>query len=201
MQSLYWIILIVFILLIIFPMTINIKISYDPYKNKGVFGFQLFNLKVAFASFKFKGLGIEIKTREKKPKEVEFEASRKDVIYAQRLIAQFRDKLKVKSMVLTCKVGQDDAFRSAMLSGVINSVAYGLFAFVKNFKQTGSLSVRTKTEFNKKILKFKLNFKLSICLLDFVYCLLFAFINTRRTLKNEQISARKFHRRTFGFKY
>lgn len=110
MQSLYWLFLIFFILLLIFPFTINIKISYDPYKNKGVFGFHLFKLKIIFASFKFKGLGIEIKTRAKKPQEVDFQASRKDIIYAKRLISQFRDKLKVKYMLLNCVVGDQNAF-------------------------------------------------------------------------------------------
>lgn len=201
MQSLYLLILIFVIILLIFPLTINIKISYDPYKNKGVFGFHLFNIKIIFASFKFKGLGIEIKTRAKKPQEVDFQASRKDIIYAKRLISQFRDKLRVKLMILTCKIGDTDAFKSAMLSGAINTLANSFFAFVKNFKQTSSLQVKTKTEFNKKIIKLKINFSFSICILNLIYCFLFAFINTRRTLKNEQISARKFRRRTFGFKH
>lgn len=201
MQNLLWLILIFFILLFIFPLSINMKISYDPYKNKGVFGIGLFNFKILFSSFKFEGLGIQIKSRAKNRKEVEIKANKKDIIYIQRLIAQFRDKLRVKSMILNCVAGQKDAFKSAMLSGLVNTITYGVFAFIKNFKQTGSLKVKTKTEFNKKILKFRINFKLSICLLDLIYCLLFAFINTRRTLRNEQILARKFSRRTFGFKH
>ena len=201
MQSLFWLFLLFFLILIVVPITINIKISYDPLKNKGVLGFRIFRFKVAFSSFKFKGLGIEVKTRAKKPQEVELKASRKDIIYLKRLIALFRDKLRIHNMFLDCKIGLEDAFQSAVVSGAINSVVCSLFAFVKNFKQTGSIKIKSKTEYNQKIFKIRINFKLSISILDLIYCLLFAFVNTRRTLKHEQISARKFSRRTFGFKH
>lgn len=201
MQSAYWLFLLLAVLVLVFPLHISVKLSYDVFKNRGVLGFRLFFFKVWYSSFVVEGFGITLTTRDKKRKQLSVQVSRKDIIYIQRLMAQFRDKLLVKTMAIHTRIGLETPFASAMLAGAVQTVAGSVLAFVKNFKQSGNLKIKTKTEWQKKMARFRVDFVVRISLLDLIYCFLFAFIHTRRTILHEQIFKRKFSRRAFGFKH
>lgn len=201
MQSAYLLFALLGVLIAVVPLHISVKFSYDVFKNRGVLGFRQFFFKVWFSSFKIKNFGIELTTRTKKRKQVSVQVSRKQIIFTQRLLAQFRDKLLVKSMAIHTRVGLEDPFKSAMLAGAAQSAGGALLAFVKNFKQSGSLKVKTKADWQKKVAKFRLDLIVRISLVDLLYCFLFAFIHTRRILYNEQVFRRKFGRKSFGFKH
>lgn len=203
MQSGYFLLILFFLILFIIPIKINIKLTYDTYKNRGVIGFRILFFKMRLMSFKIKGYSIQIKSRNtKKQQELELTVDRKKLMYIKRLLAQLRDKLKISYMKMYTTIGFEDAFKSALASGVVTNLSYSAFSFIKNFKQTSSISVKTKTEFNKDIFRTRINFKVSINILDLFYCLLFAFVQTRRSNIHEQeISERKHSRKTFGYKY
>lgn len=203
MQSGYFLFVLFFLILFIYPIKMNIKLSYDTYKNRGVISVKIAFFKTSLASFKIKNYSIQVKTRyTKKQQELELKVDKQQFIYMKRLLAQFRDKLKITSLNLYTTIGFQDAFKSAMISGLIGSVSYAIFAFIKNFKQTAGIKVKTKTEYNKDIFRTRVNTKVSINLLDFSYCLLFAFIQTRRVnLYEQEISQRKHSGKTFGYKY
>lgn len=197
MQSLWLIILTFFLVLIIIPIPIKIKGSYNLAKNKGILGFKVLWFKFRIFDFKFKNFTIQVKGKNaKETQEIEIVPTRDEIIYIQRLLAQFRDKLKIKLLFFKSVVGVGDAFASAMIAGELDILFSALFAFVKNFKQTTSLTSVSKVDYNKKVFKAKIVLNLSISIFDFMYCLLFSLIMTKRRLKNEQ----KVQRRKLGGK-
>jgi hypothetical protein len=199
MQTLWWLIFVGFVLVIIVPIKMHIRLSYNLHSNRGILGFKVLFFKKRISTFKFKNMTLQIKNRNaKKKKEVEVKIEKEELLYTKRLVAQFRDKLKIKNLNFIASVGTGDAFESAMLSGLINILVTNVFIFIKNFKQTVGVEVKTKPYFNKEMFKFKTDMIISISLFDLVFCFLFALINTKRSISyEERVKRFKFGGKTF----
>lgn len=192
------------ILALIVPLKMNIKLSYNILKNRGVLSFKILFFRMKVLSFKFKNYGIQIKSRNNKnKKELDLKIEKEELIYNQRLLAQFRDKLKIRHLHFRATIGQGDAFLTAMAAGAINILVVNLFIFIKNFKQTSSVSVGTKPEYNKKLFRFRANAEISISLFDLLFCFFFALLNTKRSLSyyEKNLQRQQFGRKTFRHQY
>ncbi len=193
MQTLWLLFLMVGVLIFIVPIKMKIRLSYDLLKNRGVLGFGILFFKMRILSFKFKNMGLEIKSRSKKEKkEVELKIDKEELIYNERLLAQFRDKLKIRKLTFKATLGMGDAFKTAMVSGLLNILIVNLFIFIKNFKQTTSVKVGTKPEYNKELFRFKSQAEVSISLFDLLFCFLFALINTKRSIHYNEKKVQRF---------
>ena len=73
-----------------------------------------------------------------------------------------------------------------MLSACLNELVCGAFAFVKNFKQTCSISISCAPVYDKKSLLFVLNNAIEISIYNLIYCFIIATIRKWRFKKNEK---------------
>lgn len=176
-----------FLIAIVVPIKITFKLSYNLYSNRGVLSFKILGLRARIFSFRFKNATIQIKRRGKKDKkELELKIEKEELIYTKRLVAQFRDKLKIRQLDFAARVGVEDAFKTAMACGFVNILVVNLFIFIKNFKQTTGVKVKTTPLYNKQQFKFRADAIVSINIFDLVFCFLFALINTRRSIYHEE---------------
>lgn len=197
MQSPLYLIAVFLIIALIVPISFTIKINYNALKNFGIFGLKIWFLKFRISSFKITKNAIEITSRAtKKVSEVELTLTKEQVLFLRNLTQQFKDKIKVKEISFHSVVGVNNAFESAILSGIINQTACGALAYVKNFKQTGTMKVSSETKFNSMVLKVSLKIKVSISIYDLIYSLIMSVLKLRRRERYEQkIRRRKFNKR------
>ena len=85
------------------------------------------------------------------------------------MIKQIKDKARLKEIYLFYNIGLQDAFASAMLCGLINTVATIFFTKIKNEKPTASFGVYDTVSYNKRVLELSFMTKVSISLFDIVY--------------------------------
>lgn len=195
MQHWSLIFVLLILILLVTPFTFKFRITYDAIKNYGVFTFKIFKFKVKFATFKFTKLAIVITSGNKKPKvsEIKLSVSKEQIVYVKELTNQLKDKVKVRNLFFASRLGTNDAFETAMLSASLNELVCGAFAFVKNFKQTCSISISCAPVYDKKSLFFVLNTAFAISIFDLIYCFIFAAIRKWRFKKYEKrIRSHKF---------
>jgi len=181
MQNLYLIILAVVIVVLLLPVPVAVKTTYSPYQNFGVLAFKFLNFKFKVATFSVKGLGLVITTKKGvEYQEIDISISKRQIIYVQNLLNQIKDKIKIKQMYFISRVGTGNALKTAMTIGALNQLFYGLFAFLKNEKQTASLTVRSTAEWEKKVFNMAVGFRFSISIYDVLFCLIYANLKARR---------------------
>lgn len=186
------------IIILIVPIPLTIKVNYNALKNLGVFGIKFWFLKFNISSFKLIGSEIEIKSRAtQKVSKVELSLTKEQVLYFENLINQFKNKIKIKLITFSSIIGLNNAFDSAMVSGLVGQIACGALAFIKNFKQTGTIQIFSDTKFNNLVLKGWLKIKVSISVYEFLYSFIMALFKFKRRVKYE----RKIRERKFGGKY
>ncbi len=196
MQHWSLIFVLLILILLVTPFTFKFRITYDAIKNYGIFTFKIFKFKVKFSTFKFTKLAIVITSGNKKPKvsEIKLSVSKEQIVYVKELTNQLKDKVKVRNLFFASRLGTNDAFETAMLSASLNELVCGAFAFVKNFKQTCSISISCAPVYDKKSLFFVLNTAFAISIFDLIYCFIFAAIRKWRFKKYEKrIRSHKFN--------
>ena len=180
MQSPYFLILAFVLILLLYPVPIGVKVDYSLDNNAGKFVFKIFNKEIKLLSFQFEKFGIAIFTKKsKKFIAFEFEVNKRKLVYFENLFFQFKDKIKIKYMAFNSKIGTLDAFKTAMIIGVLNQLFYSFFSYMKNDKQTATLIVDGKPEWEKKVFEISICFNLTVSIFEILYCLLFANLKAR----------------------
>lgn len=184
MESLYLIILAVIIIVLLFPIPFAVKTTYSPYQNFGVLAFKFFNLKFKVATFSVNGFGLIITTKKGvEYQEIDISISKRQIIYIQNLFNQIKDKVQIKQMYFISRIGTGSALKTAMTIGALNQLFYSFFAFLKNEKQTASLTVNSTPEWENKVFNMAVGFKFSISIYDILFCLIYANLKARRVTK------------------
>ncbi|MEG1948112.1 MAG: hypothetical protein RR140_00810 [Clostridia bacterium] len=170
------------IFFVILPFNFKIKFSYNFQENLGVFCFSFLKLKLKLFLFTFKKNTLIIKTKKHK-KVIEFEVSQSQIKFIKQLSIQLKDKIKIKDLVAISHIGLGEAMESAILSGFINQLMCGLLAYVKNFKKSANMVIRSHTSFNKVKTEISAMCNFSISIFDILYSILMSFAITKRTDK------------------
>ncbi len=174
----YYLIPAVFILLIVFPVFIEVRVSYNPIFNRGVVALFIFKKKIFYYFISFHGTYIELKNeKETKTQELEFESEKFEVM--EEFGKQVAYKLKLKKFYIFYNIGVDDAFSGAMLCGLINQIFTFLFLFLKSKKPTASFCVYDTVSYNKEVFELAGVTQISISLFDIAYSFLYSVIITK----------------------
>ena len=182
MQTLWLLVPLFLIVIFLVPIGFEFRLVFNPLKNVGFVSLKVLGIRVKLAEFKIKDTSLIVIT--KKGAELkELEVSGEKIRLLEQFSIQIKDKIKIKKFEFHSNVGLNDAFKSAMISGLICSLVNMAMGYVKNFKQTSEVRVVGHTSYNEK--KFQLGAlgRLSISLFDALYCFVMASLITRRSDK------------------
>lgn len=195
MQSIYLIILAIFLCLIVVPIPIALEIKYSPYKNFGNLTIKIIGLKIFVATFSVKGMGLIITTKKGiEYQQFDISVSKRQLVYMQNLVYQIKDKIKVKYLCVNAKIGTGEALNTAMTIGILNMIFGSLFGFVKNEKQTATMLLNISPNWDTKVFDVMLFTNVAISFYDVIFCLVYANIKARRE-KDDKRQRRKFGRK------
>ena len=166
------------ILLLVFPIFLEVKISLNPLKNRGVVALFLFKKKLIYYYVELHGKYITlINNTETKKEELEFDSPKFAVI--EEFIRQVKDKVRLKYLFVYYNIGLGDAFRSAMLSAGINQLLNFIFIRLKSKKPTASFCIYDTVSYNRTIFEMAGRIKISISIFDLVYSFIYSAIITK----------------------
>lgn len=177
-NSLYFLIPTVIILLLIFPIFIEVRISYNPMFNRGVVALFIFKKKVIYYIFSFHGNYIELQNeKETKTQKLQFQSEQFEVM--EEFGKQIKDKIKLKKLYVFYNIGVGDAFASAMFCGLVNQIFSFFFLYLKSKKPTASFCVYDTVSYNKEVFEVAVVGQISISLFDVAYSFLYSVIITK----------------------
>lgn len=173
--SLWFLIPAVFILLLIFPIHMEVRLSYNPLFNRGVIALFIFKKRLIYYIVSFKKGGLELQNEnETKFQQLEFSSPQFAVM--EEFGKQLKDKIRLKKCNLFYHIGTGDAFSSAMVCGVINQILLQAFLQLKSRKPTASFCVYDTVSYNKEIFELALVVAASTSLFDVVYSWIYSVI-------------------------
>lgn len=175
LNSFYYIIPAVFIILIVFPFYVEVRVSYNPIFNRGVIAMFLFKKKIFYYLISIKRAGIELRNEsETKLKKLEF--SSPEFVFVEEFGNQLKDKVRLKKLNVFYHIGTGDAFSSSVLCGVINQIFLQFFLYLKSKKPTASLCVYDTVAYNKEVFEMVAVASVSVSLFDVAYSYLYSVI-------------------------
>jgi len=177
--SLFYIIPAVFILLMIFPIFVEIRVSFNPFFNRGVVSLFVFKKQIFYYLVSFNGKYIELQNKdETKMKKIDFESQEFAVM--EEFGRQLKDKIRLKKLYVFYNIGTGDAYSSALVCGVLNQVLMQVFLYIKNHKPTASLCVYDTVSYNKAKCEVAGRVLVSISFFEVVYSWLYSVIITKK---------------------
>lgn len=183
MSSLYFLIPTVIIILLVMPIFLEVRLSFNLLDKSGVFCIYLFRKKLQYFKFEIDGREIKLKDEEEtKEKQIDFDSP--EIALYEEFSTQIKDKTRLRFIEVFYNVGLNDAFLTSMICGVINIAVLIFFTSLKNKKPTASLQLYNTSSFNKKVANLATVINLSISLFDVVYSFIISVILSKK--KNER---------------
>ncbi len=177
MNALYLLIPFFLILLFLMPVLAEARVTFNLESKSGVLCVYLYGIKIFYNMYKIKGKTIILKN-EKETKEKEIDISSQDLLLLEYFAVEIKDKTRLKELFLFYNLGAGDAFYSAILGGLINSIVLTFFTTIKSKKPTASLGIYDTISYNKSLFEVALRGKITITLIDVVYSFINAVILT-----------------------
>ncbi len=177
--SLYYLIPAFFILILVFPVFVEIRFSYNPLFNKGVISLFVLKKQIFYYIFAFRGKYIELQNEgETKFQKLEFESQKFALM--EEFGNQIKDKIRLKKCYVFYNIGTGDAYLSAMICGFLNFVLTQFFLLLKNKKPTASMCVYDTVSYNKVTCEIAFVASGSISFFDIVYSFVYSVIISKR---------------------
>lgn len=173
--SLWYIIPAFFIILLLFPIVAEVRISFNPLFNRGVIALFVLKKRIVYYIVSFQKNGIELRN-ESETKLQKLEFSSPEFAVMEEFGRQIKDKLRLKKCYVFYNIGTGDAFSSAIVCGLINQILLQIFLFVKSRKPTASLCVFDTVAYNKEVFEIALVTQVSISFFEIVYSYLYSVI-------------------------
>lgn len=174
------------ILLLIIPIKMKIRLSFNLLEKSGGLGIFLFGIKIQDLIFWIRGKKIvSMKNNTAHAKEIEFDSE--SMLFAQVLISQLKNKTRLKELMVVYNVGVGDAFATSMLAGYINEVLIVAFTMLKSYRPTARMGMMNNIAYNQKVCTFAFSLNLSISLFDVVYSLARSVMLTKKEKSSKKI--------------
>ncbi len=177
--SLYYIIPAVFIILLVFPVFFEVRISFNPMYNRGVIAIFVFKINILYFIVSFHGKYIELQNK-KETKRQALEFSSPQFALIEEFGRQIKDKIRLKKCLVFYNIGTGDAFQSAMICGLLNQIFTYICLFVKSKKPTASFCIYDTVSYNKPQSEIAGRVALSISFFDVVYSFILSLILTKK---------------------
>lgn len=182
MSTLYFLIPTVIIILLVMPIFLEVRLSFNLLDKSGVFCIYLFRKKLQYFKFEIDGREIKLKDEEEtKEKQIDFDSP--EIALYEEFSTQIKDKTRLRFIEVFYNVGLNDAFLTSMVCGVINIAVLIFFTSLKNKKPTASLQLYNTSSFNKKVANLATVINLSISLFDVVYSFIISVILSKKKMK------------------
>lgn len=182
MSSLYFLIPTVIIILLVMPIFLEVRLSFNLLDKSGVFCIYLFRKKLQYFKFEIEGREIKLKDEEEtKEKQIDFDSP--EIALYEEFSTQIKDKTRLRFIEVFYNIGLNDAFLTSMVCGVINIAVLIFFTSLKNKKPTASLQLYNTSSFNKKVANLATVINLSISLFDVVYSFIISVILSKKKMK------------------
>lgn len=179
MQSLYYLIPTFIIILLIAPVFIHVRLTFNMQDLSGVLCFYLYKIKIKYFMYQIKGKTIILKNeKETKVQELEFDAGQ--LIIVEQFLQQIKQKSRLKELFVFYNIGVGDAFLSSMIGGAINTFVLTLFTTIKNKKPTASMGIYDTISYNREIFEIAAKGAISISLFDIAYSLVISVILSKK---------------------
>ena len=182
MTALYLLIPAFLIFLLLLPIVLEVRVSFDVTSNTGVISLFMFKKNIIYYILEIKGNMIALKNEKTTiEKKIEFESP--ELEFYKYFVSEVKEKLRLRFLEINYNIGLNDAFLTSMMCGYINLICNTIFAYIKNAKPTASLAFYDTASFNKLEGVVSVKANLSISLFDLVYSLLLSVILTMKFKK------------------
>ena len=175
---LWYLIPAILVFILIFPVFLEVRASYNPLLNKGVISVFLLKKQVLYYIISIHPGYIKL-SNEKETKYQNLEFSSPQLAVVEEFTEQIKDKTKLKKLYVFYNIGVGDAFLSAMICGVINQSLTQFFLRLKQEKPTASFCVYDTVSYTKQTCEIALVSSLSISFFDIVYSFIYSVIITK----------------------
>ena len=181
----FFIILLVLVIVLFFPLKFNIHFFYNINKNRGSVLFSFYFIPIIFYRLKLNnGKLITNNKKETKEKELDFFAT--DMDFSNYFTLALLKQLYLKELLINCEYGKaESAYQTAMISGGAMMLLSFLKIFILTKKKNASTYFNSKAFFNRD--RFVFSFKGEIFLTVFcvILSLIFAQIKVIRKRRNK----------------
>ena len=168
----------VFLFLLVVPVFVEVRVSYNPIFNRGVIALFIFRKRIVYYVVTIRKNGIELQNEtETKFQKLEFSSPQFAVM--EEFGKQLKDKIKLKKCNVFYNIGTGDAFSSALVCGFLNQILLQIFLIIKSHKPTASLCVYDTVTYNKQMCEIAVVTQISISFFDIAYSYLYSVIITR----------------------
>jgi hypothetical protein len=182
LQSLWFLFGVFLIVLLLMPIFIEVRLSYNPLENRGVIALFLFGKKVVYYFVALKGKAIEFRNEgQTMRKEIAFSGPEMEVL--KELGREIKEKIRVKKCFVFYNIGLGDAATSAYVCGLVNQAINWFFVVLKNQKPTATLGLFDTVSYNIVQCEIASKMQVSISLFDVVYSYLHSVIITKKAKK------------------
>lgn len=182
MESLWLLPLLFGLVMIVIGQVFYVYCAYDVHQNLGLVVVKCWFLKLKHFSFQIASGGIVVRTENTK-KQVNYAFSDPKLKFYERLMLEIKDKTKAKSLFVDAEVGANWAKNTAMFCGLTDVALKILCAYVKNMKPTCKMHAMAHPNFQKNVLKISVYSKVSISIFDFLYAVVFAWLDKDKKQK------------------
>ena len=184
MESLYLLFLAFFILAFIFPLTFDIKVSFDFLENFGSLSFRLWPLNFKVSKIMRKGVNILLISK-RKNNEIKIKLGQKQLRFFKFFKNEVGNKVKVRKVNIYTTIGAGEPYKSALISSAIsNSILYFLTR-LKFWQPTGTFQLKNKTEFFDNKLSLGTSSRIAISIFDILYSFFVSILRSKNDEKKQ----------------
>lgn len=181
MSILVFFIIIFLLFILICPIKLKSKITYNILKNKGIIKFYFFKINFLTLKIKIKPKYIYLTTKKGKVILVPIEfGDSSNLDYVDLTLILF-NKTTVNTLKITLNVGIDNnPFYTALLYGAFQTIFSTILAILKTKKLATIVSNKINTVYTKNNGSVILSSSLTITIFDYIWGLIFYFIKLKR---------------------
>ncbi|MCI6542721.1 MAG: hypothetical protein MR423_02880 [Firmicutes bacterium] len=179
MESLYLLFLAVPILIVVFPLPINIKLYVDMTKNQGAFSIYIWKIKIIVAKAEIKGKDILLKTKRRNT-EVDVEIGEEQLRFLNFFKDEVANKVKIREMNVYSVLGLSDPFKSSLFSAFVSNLILILLTKLKMWQPTASFNLNNKTDFYETHFSFALSGKVALSMFDILYSFIISILRSKQ---------------------
>ena len=186
MQSIWFIILLFFLILFIIPIFAKAYISFDILKNLGTVLMYILFFKIISYKIRFQKGQIVVYTSKDK-QEVELKVSDKQLRFIKQMSVQLKEKIILKNVIMYSRIGAGDASNTALATGLFNALVSCFMGYVKNTKKTAKMQIINNPNYNGYDLTISAKVCCFITIFDVLYALIMSFVIIKRSEKYERV--------------
>lgn len=185
MESLYFLIPLFFVIVFVFPLSLRIKVASDLNKKQMIISAFLWKIKLITVKLYVRDNKIYLITKRKK-KEIEIKLSIKEIYFVESIGENLKDKTTLRKLAFWGKVGLVDAKDTAVITGTILIILKSLFAYIKNYKPTCSMSANIEPCYENSVMIICAYVSFTITIFDLLFSLIISLFSLRSKAYGKQ---------------